>query len=109
MQKKKKHDYADGVARFYIKKTEKNVRSMEDLEFISKLAYTEKSIRQADMEFAAQMDKKLTMKIVTQNNGVMDTELLAVIGKILYAIIHIDRDIAAGELYFYLQEVRKFD
>lgn len=109
MKKKKRHNYTDGVIRFYIKKVERNVRGMEDLECVSKLAYSEKSLRQADMEFAAQLDKRLTVKVVTPDDGVMDTERLAVMGGVLYAIIHIDRDRAAGELYFYLQEVRRID
>jgi len=109
MQKKKRHEYTDGVAYFCKKKTEKNPRSMDDLEIMYKLAYEEKSIRQADMEFAVQMDKQMTLKIVTQDNGVMDSTLLTAVNNALYAIIHIDRDRKANELYFYLQEVRRLD
>lgn len=103
------NSYNDGVARFYKKITEKNVKSLNDLEYLSKLAFTEKAIRQEDIEFAMQQDKKVTMKIVTQDDGNMDTSRCVVIDNIIYGIVHIDRDKKKRELYFYLQEIRKID
>lgn len=109
MQKRKKNSYTDGVMRLYRKLTEKNVRGMEDLEYLSKLAFDEKSIRQEDIEFAMQQDKKISLKLVTPDDGNMDTSRCAVIDKSIYGIIHIDRDKKTRELYFYLQEIRKID
>ncbi len=105
----KKNSYIDGVVRLYRKKTDKNVRSMEDLEYLSKLAYDEKSIRQEDIEFAMQQDKKISLKLVTPDDGNMDTSRCAVIDNAIYGILHIDRDKKKHELYFYLQEIRKID
>lgn len=106
---RRRNNYNDGIVRLYRKKTEKNIKSMEDLEYLSRLAYDEKTIRQEDTEFAMQNDKRLSVKLVTPNDGNMDTSRIAVIGNIVYAIIHIDRDTANNELYFYLQEVRQLD
>lgn len=103
------NNYNDGVAKFYKKVTEKNVKGLNDLEYESKLAFTEKTIRQEDVEFAMQQDKKLTMKIATPDDGNMDTSRCAVIENVIYGIIHIDRDKKKRELYFYLQEIRKID
>lgn len=103
------NNYNDGVVSFYKKTTEKNVKTMDDLQYLSKLAFAEKTIRQEDVEFAMQQDKKITMKIVTPDDRSMDTSRYALIGDVLYGIIHIDRDRRRSELYFYLQEVRKID
>lgn len=105
----KKNNYTDGVMGLYRKITEKNVRGMEDLEYLSKLAFDEKSIRQEDIEFAMQQDKKISLKLVTPDDGNMDTSRCVVIGNSIYGIIHIDRDKKKRELYFYLQEIRKID
>lgn len=109
MQKKKMNNYTDGVMGLYKRITEKNVRGLEDLQYLSKLAFDEKSIRQEDMEFAMQLDKKISLKIVTPDDGNMDTSRCAVINNAIYGIIHIDRDKKKNELYFYLQEIRKID
>lgn len=101
------NSYNDGVMKLYKKITEKNVKGLNDLQYLSKLAFTEKTIRQEDIEFAMQQDKKITMKIVTPDDGNMDTSRCAVIGGVIYGIIHIDRDKKKNELYFYLQEIRK--
>lgn len=106
---KKIQTYNDGIVKFYKKKTDKNVKSLNDLEYLSKLAYAEKSIRQEDVEFALQQDKKLSTKIATPNDGNMDTTRCAVIGNVIYGIIYIDRDRKKNELYFYLQEIKRID
>lgn len=108
MQRKAKA-YNDGMMYLYKKNTEKNVKSMSDLSYLSKLAFSEKTIRQQDVEFAMQKDKQLTMKVVTPDDGNMDTSRCAVIENVIYAIIHVDRDKKENELYFYLQEIRKID
>lgn len=109
MPRKKTNSYTDGVMKLYEKKTDRNVRGLEDLSYLSKLAFDEKSIRQEDVEFAMQQDKKLSIKIVTPDDGNMDTSRCAVIDDTIYGIIHIDRDKKNRELYFYLQEIRNID
>lgn len=107
---KNRSNYNDGVALLYRKKNaSKNVKTMDDLDYVGKLAFGVKSIRQADMEFAMQQDKQLTLKVVTPDCGQMDTALNVLIEDTLYAIIHIDRNKNKRELYFYLTEVRKID
>lgn len=109
MSKKKQKTYNDGMMKLYKKITDKNVRGLEDLSYLSKLAFDEKTIRQQDVEFAMQKDKQITMKVVTPDDGNMDTSRCAIIGNVIYGIIHIDRDKEKSELYFYLQEIRKID
>lgn len=109
MPKKKRSSYNDGIVKLYKKITEKNIRGMEDLRYLSKLAFEEKSIRQEDVEFALQNNQRLSMKIATPDDGNMDTKRCAVIENVIYGIIHIDRDRKKRELYFYLQEVRRLD
>lgn len=109
MKGRKISNYNDGIVKMYRKKTEKNVKSMRDLEYLSKLPFEVKSIRQEDVEFALQNDAKINMKIETPDDGNMDVSRNAVIDGTIYGIIHIDRDKKEGKLYFYLQEVRKID
>lgn len=109
MQKKKVNNYNDGVMKLYRKKTEKNVKGMDDLEYLSKLPFDVKNIRKEDMEFALQNNAKLSIKVVTPDDGNIDTFRNVVIGNVIYGIIHIDRDRKNRELYFYLKEVRKID
>lgn len=47
------------------------------------------------------------LKIATPDNGNMDSDRNIVIDNVIYSIIHIDRAKDPGELYFYLEEVRK--
>ena len=101
--------FNDGVVELYEKRTEKNVKDLNDLTYLSKLRFDEKSLRQQDIEFAQQQNKRLSLKIATPDDGNTDPGRLAVIGNVIYAIIHIDRDRTARQLYFYLQEVRKVD
>lgn len=50
--KKTQNSYGDGIAKIYRKKDiEKNVRSLDDLEYLGFLYFTEKSRRQQDIEF----------------------------------------------------------
>lgn len=106
--RKKTSSYSDGVAEFYKKKnTEKNVKSLDDLEYLGFLCFEEKSKRQQDIEFAEQLGANLTMKIATPDNEDMDSGRNVLIDDVVYAIIHIDRNKKKRELYFYLEEVRK--
>lgn len=105
---KKKQKYNDGIVKFYEKKDPgKNVKSLDDLNYLGFLYYDEKGKRQEDIEFAEQRGKQLTLKIVTPDNGNLDSDRNAVIGDRIYSIIYIDRDKEKCQLYFYLEEVRK--
>ena len=83
-----------------------NIRERADLEVLYRLCYRITSIRQQDFEFAEQMSTSLALKIVTQDNGIMNTDYMAIIDNRAYSIIHIDRDKEKNELYFYLEEAR---
>lgn len=108
MRKRKMQSYNDGIAKAYIKKEKnKNVRTLEDLEYVGFLCFQEKSKRQEDIEFAEQRGNQLTLKISTPDNGDMDSDRNLVIDDVIYSIIHIDRDKEKRELYFYLEEVRR--
>lgn len=108
MAKKKLSSYSDGIAKIYKKKKiERNVKSLDDLEYLGFLCFEEKSKRQQDIEFAEQLGANLKMKIATPDNGDMDSGRNIVIDDVIYAIIYIDRNKQKRELYFYLEEVRK--
>lgn len=108
MRKKKMQSYNDGIAKIYIKKDKnKNVRTIEDLEYVGFLCFQEKSKRQEDIEFAEQQGNQLTLKISAPDNGDMDGDRNIVIDDVIYSIIHIDRNKGKRELYFYLEEVRR--
>lgn len=100
--------YNDGIAKFYEKKDScKNVKSLDDLNYLGFLYFEERSKRQEDVEFAEQQGNQLTLKISTPDDGNMDNHRNVVIGNVIYSIINIDRDKEKRELYFYLEEVRK--
>nr|DAZ49039.1 MAG TPA: hypothetical protein [Caudoviricetes sp.] len=108
MAKKKVSSYTDGIAKVFRKKNvERNVRSLDDLEYLGFLCFEEKSKRQQDLEFAEQLGANLTMKIATPDDGNMDSNWNVVIDDTIYAIIYIDRNKQKREKYFYLEEVRK--
>lgn len=110
MARKKQKSYSDGIVEFYRKKDpESNVKSLDDLEHLGFLYYTEKSNRQQDVEFAQQLGTTLSLKIATPDDGNMDSSRNVVIGDTIYAIIYIDRSRVEQELYFYLEEVRKIE
>ena len=110
MKGRKKNSYSDGIAEFYKKKDiKKKVRRLYDNEYMGFLYYDEKTRRQQDIEFAEQLGNHLELKIVTPDDGNMDTNRNVVIEGVIYAIIHIDRDKEKKELYFYLEEVRRIE
>ena len=110
MAKKKISSYSDGIAKFYKKKDiRKNVKSLDDLEYLGFLYFEEKSKRQQDIEFAEQKGSTLSLKIETPDDGNMDNNRNVVIGNVIYAIIHVDRNKKEQKLYFYLEEVREIE
>lgn len=110
MRKKKVNNHNDGIARFFSKKDKnKNVRSLDDLEYLGFLYFQERSRRQEDIEFAEQYEGQLSLKISTPNDGNMDTNRNVVIEDVIYSIIYIDRDRENQELFFYLEEMRRIE
>lgn len=103
--------FNDGVASIYREKDRKtdfaakrNVASLEDMDFVVKLAYQESSKRQQDMEFAEQSGFSLSLKVKTRYVPSVKTKLKAVIDGYLYDIRYVDK--AGREMYLYLEGVR---
>ena len=108
------NNYNDGIASIYTEfagKTDfnakKNAKTLADLEFIVKLPYDEKTVRQQDVEYFDQIGTKKTMKIVTPLVGSVQNKHKAVINGYLYSITHIDPSRKKNELYIYLEGVRE--
>lgn len=105
--------YNDGVVLIYRPKEKKtdfnakrNVSTLDDMDFICKLAFEEMSKREQDLEFAEQMGFSLSMKVKTRYVGAIDTKCKAVIDGYLYDISHLDPD-KKTELYLYMEQIRK--
>lgn len=115
MQKPKFSRYNDGVVSIYReeegRKTDfsakRNVQTLEDMEYIVKLAFEESSKREQDLEFADQHDFTLSLKIKTRLVKNVDNKCKAVIDGYLYDISYIDRN--REEMWLYLQGVKKLD
>lgn len=114
MRKKKAKTYNDGIVRIYREKerrtdfnAKKNVSSLDDMEFIVKLAYEELSKREQDLEFASQNDFSLSMKIKTRFVPGVDNKCKAVIDGYLYDIHSADK--TKEDIFLYLEEVKKID
>lgn len=106
--------YNDGVVSIYREKDRKtdfnakrNVSSLEDMDFIVKLAYDECSKRTQDLEFAEQSGFQLSLKIRTRYMKAVQAKHKAVIDGYLYEIAYMDK--AEQELYLYLEGVRALD
>lgn len=104
----------DGVAYVYREKVrrtdfnaKKNTRTIDDLDFVCKLAFEEMSKRQQDLEFASQNGYSLSVKIRTRFVPKVDSKCKVVINDFLYDIYDMDK--TRTELYLYLQEVRQID
>lgn len=109
MRAKKRLDrYIDGLAKVYKRKdSSKNIRSLDDLDYILDLYFEEKSCRQSDIDFAEQKGKQLTLKIATWEVEQIETDMNLWIDGVVYSIIHIDKDRQKRKMFFYLEEVRK--
>lgn len=84
----------------------KNIKSLDNLVFIMKLAYEECSKRQQDMQFAESNGKTLSLKLKTRYVCKVNTAHKVVLINTLYDIITIDYDRKKQEMYFYLEKVR---
>ena len=117
MPKSKFSRYNDGVVYIYReeegRKTDfsakKNVKALEDMEYIVKLTFEEASKREQDIEFAQQHDFTLSLKIKTPLVKTVDSKCKAVIDGYLYDISYIDPDRKKSEMWLYLQGVREID
>lgn len=117
MQKNKKFScYNDGVVNIYRPKESdkqtnfsatKNVTSLDDMEYIVKLAYEEAAKREQDIDFANQNDFTLSLKVKTRLFKPVDNKCMAVIDGYLYSVSHIDKN--RSEMWLYLQGVRSLD
>lgn len=112
---RKKAKYHDGYVGIYQRKKETltrntNVQSLNDLDFLIRLAYGETSRRQQDQEFADQNSFSLSFKIRTQRPQMekgLHSGCFAVIGKTLYSVEYIDRN--ETEYYMYLEKIRELE
>ena len=114
MRKRKPKTYNDGIVNIYREKdrrtdfnAKRNVSSLDDMDFVVKLAFEELSKREQDLEFANQNDFSLSMKIKTRFVPNVDNKCKAVIGGYLYDVQ--SADVTKEEIFMYLEEVKKFD
>lgn len=115
MKNKKIPTYLDGFALVYRPKVEENkshfgakvnIKKIDEMETLFKLAYSQCSKRLQDMEFAESSGRELTLKIKTRLvQGIKNTDKVVIDGT-LYDIIYIDEDRINRELYLYLEENR---
>ncbi len=114
MNKIKFHRYNDGIVFVYrekIKRTDfnakQNVNTLEDMDFIAKLAFEESSRREQDLDFAEQRGCTLSLKVHTRNAPNIDNKCKAVINNYLYDIWYVDK--TRTEMYLYMEGVKPLD
>ena len=102
--------YKDGMVSIYREKDKRsnfsakiNAVSINDLDFVGKLAYSETSKRQQDLEYAEQQGFTLSLKIKTRYIKGVDNKCKAVIDGYLYDVSYVDS--TRMELFLYLQGV----
>lgn len=112
MNRPKFERYNDGMVSIYREIDKRsnfgakmNAISLDDLQFVAKLAYSEQSKRQQDMEFAEQQGFSLELKIKTRAIKGVDNKCKAVIDGYLYDVSYVDA--TRTDLYLYLQGVDK--
>ena len=86
---------------------QENVRSREDMDVICRLAFTQASRRQQDLDFAESRSFTLSMKLKTRRVEGVDPDCKAVIGDTLFDICWVDP--SKMELYLYLQEAGRLE
>ena len=114
MQKPKFSNYNDGVVHIYREKerrtdfnAKQNVSTLDNMDFIVKLAFEEAAKREQDLEFAGQNGFSLTMKIKTRLVKGVDNKCKAVIDGYLYDVSHMDK--SRTEMWLYLEGVKPLD
>lgn len=106
--------FSDGIVQVFRQKDRKtdfnarrNVKTLDDMEFIVKLAFAEASKRQQDLEFAEQSGFQLAMKVRTRYVPTVESKMKAVIDDYLYDISYIDK--SGTEMFLYLESVCKLE
>ena len=106
--------YNDGVVSIYREKgrrsnfsAKENVSTMDDMEFIVKLAFEECSKREQDLTFAEQADFTLSLKVKTRFVKGIDNKCKAVIDGFLYDVKFVDS--TRTEVFLYMEGVKKID
>ncbi len=106
--------YNDGIVRIYREKARetdfnanRNVSTLDDMDFIVKLNFKELSKREQDLEFAQQNDFTLSLKIKTRLVKGVDNKCKAVIDGYLYDVSYTDK--SRTELFLYLEGVKAID
>lgn len=107
------NQYKDGFLSVYNEKPRKtnfnaaqNATSIEDLEFLVKLGYEEKTKRIQDLEFAQQNDFSLSLKVKTRLQNIVKNKQKVIISGYLYNIANVDYDKKNQEMYLYLEGVK---
>lgn len=110
--KKQFNTYNDGVVSLYREKerrsnfsAKQNVSTLDDMEFIAKLAFEESTKREQDLDFAEQKGFSLSLKIRTRLLKCIDNKCKAVIDGYLYDVSYIDK--SRDEMWLYMEQVRK--
>lgn len=106
--------YNDGVVTIYREKerrtdfgAKQNVTTINDMEFIARLAYAESSKREQDLDFAEQRSCTLSLKVKTRCLKAVDNKCKAVVDNYLYDIWYVDK--TREEMFLYLEGVRPLD
>lgn len=114
MSKTKFSTYNDGIVSVYREKprrtdfnAKKNVSALDDMELIVNLNYEESSRREEDVSFAEQMGFSLSLKVRTRLYLPVDKTCKAVIDGYLYDISYVDKDRKKGEMWLYLEGIRR--
>lgn len=112
MPKRKLDTYNDGVVRIYRDKVnctdfnaKRNVKTVEDMDFIARLDFAEASRREEDIEFAERSGFSLSLKIKTRAVKDVDNTCKAVIDGYLYDVQYADK--TRTEMWLYLEGVRR--
>lgn len=111
--KTKIQTYNDGYIHVCQKQTDgdfaaRNPKKKDDLKMILKLAYKETSRRDRDLEYAESVGRSLSIKLKTRIHPSVKNTHMVLIGNVLYSIINLDYDKGKGEMYFYLEEAKRF-
>lgn len=114
MQKPKFSKYNDGVVRIYREKerhtdfnAKQNVSTLDNMDFVVKLAFEQAAKREQDLEFAEQNGFSLTAKIKTRLVKEVDNKCKAIIDGYLYDVSYIDK--SRTEMWLFLEGVKPID
>ena len=114
MRSRRRSNFIDGFINVYQpnEKTtnfgaKKNVKTLDDLTFIVKLAFEEQYRRHEDLEFAEANNRTLSLKVKTRLYKGVQTNHKVIVDNVLYDIIDIDIDKFNQEMFIYLEYVKE--